>query len=1178
MSGIRKSVLLCEIFNDAMDIEQKKYKNPTAEMLIIAAIDRINKNETYGNRAELLSLKLLFNNFFRDNDKLRTIMSDYVNNGKGSIIHDELYIANKIAEAEKQYSSTISGELRPNTLFLAIFNDPTDTVKKAKDICGREQKSVFDDEDFQEAYKKAAEQVFQNSVKHEEENNKKNSANKSEESSEVIEDDVEELFDDIEDWMTEEEWFSAEFTKENPIEEIAKAVADVKRIRSELLSEVFGQDNAINTFTSGYFQYRLSSILGNKSQRPSATFLFAGPPGVGKTFLAESIAKSLALPFMRFDMSEYSDKEANLEFCGSDKVYKNGKEGNVTGFVAKNPNCVLLFDEIEKAHLCIIHLFLQMLDAGRLRDSFTDKEVSFTDAVIILTTNAGKQLYEETEDLSGISRKVIMNALENDVVPGTKEPFFPKAICSRFASGNVAMFNHISAQSLLTIAKSQIEKNCKKIEESTNIKIDVDKEVYTALLFAEGASADARTIRSRAETFFNNELYELLRFVDSEKNKYEITNLKKIYISADIGKADEEIKSLFNSESDANILVFADENTVATYRGVMESANIIGVNDKSAAIEMLKKKEIDFTLIDIKCGAKADEEKILNIEDIDSPARDFFKFLREQKKDLPIYIIEREGDELSDEEVISFIRQGVREVLSLNKKPDIVGLQLNSIAQALHQQKCMNSLAKSNRVISFETLQTVSENGEEAQIRLFDLKSITAVKAEDTKNVLSNVSKPNVKFEQVIGAEDAKTELSYFVEYLKNPQKYMGTGLKAPRGVLLYGPPGTGKTMLAKAMACESGVTFIATEGNQFLKRYVGEGPAYVHKLFKTARQYAPAVLFVDEIETIAKERRGADINGGGGEETLTAFLTEMDGFSNDPTRPVFVLAATNFDVEPGSNKSLDPALMRRFDRTIYVDLPDKQDRIKYLKLRRQSSIALDISDEIIDNIAMRSTGMSLALLDSVIELSLRTAVRQGISKVTDSVFEEAFETFNSGEVKKWDESQLQRVARHEAGHAFMCWYGGTTPAYLTVVARGKHGGYMQKEIKEDKAIYTKEELLANVRTALGGRAAELVYYGEKDGLSTGASGDLVSATRTVQDIVCSFGMDSDYGIAVYEQTAYMSDEAKAAVNRVLSQQLSETVRIISENKDKIDALVEKLMEKNRMTGTEIEAVIGKPQ
>ncbi len=1171
MSYTPKSILLNEILELAYKIEQKKYRIATAEMIIVATIDKISEYDTFGRVSELLRARHILRRHFTNFEKLREIMLDHIQNSSGSVVLAELYIKNKFTEAESTYSATTYNEIRISTLLELFFADPTDAMKKAIEVCGKKpenSQSTITDEQFNAAMRKAAEQISLGAQQHEEKK-------QAEPKVEIADDDNPFDLFDLEE---EANMVIPPVVSATASEQIEMTVADIKRIRSELLEEVFGQDNAINTFAAGYFQSRMLSILGDEKKRPSATFLFAGPPGVGKTLLAEKIAESLQLPFMRFDMSEYSDKEANLEFCGSDKVYKNGKKGNVTSFVADNPECVLLFDEIEKAHLCIIHLFLQMLDAGRLRDNYTDEEVSFSKAVIILTTNAGKQLYEETEDLSCVSRKVIMNALATDVKPDSMEPLFPSAICSRFASGNVAMFNHISAHSLLNIAKKEIKKNCNKIEENTDIKIDVSEDVYAALLFSEGTQADARTIRSRAETFFNNEVYELLRFVDSEKNDYKISDLKKIKISVDLSKADGEVKNLFKTENSTNILVFADDATVETYRQIMASANIIGVSDKNAAIEAIKEKKIDFALIDIKCGAQNVNEKILNLEDVDSPARDFLKFLREQKKELPVYVIEREDEELADEEVISFIRQGVRDVICLYKKPKIVSIQLNSIAQALHRQKCMNSLAKSNKLILFETLQTISENGQEAQIRLFDLRMETAVKAGDTKNILSNVSKPNVRFEQVIGAEDAKTELKYFVEYLKNPQKYMGTGLKAPRGVLLYGPPGTGKTMLAKAMASESGVTYIATEGNRFLKSYVGQGPEYVHKIFKTARQYAPSILFVDEIEAIAKERRGSDSSSEVSEATLTAFLTEMDGFSTDPARPVFVLAATNFDVEPGSAKSLDAALMRRFDRTIYVDLPDKNDRIKYLKLRREGSIALDISDELIDNIAVRSTGMSLALLDSVIELSLRSAVRQGNSKVTDSIFEEAFETFNSGEVKKWDASQLQRVARHEAGHAFMCWHGGETPAYLTVVARGKHGGYMTKEINEDKGLYTKEELLANVRTALGGRAAELVYYGENGGLSTGAGGDLISATRTAQSMVCFYGMDDEYGIAVYEEGVSLSSEAKTAVNRILTEQLNETVRIISENKDKIDALVEILMTKNRMTGAEIEAVIGKKQ
>lgn len=305
-----------------------------------------------------------------------------------------------------------------------------------------------------------------------------------------------------------------------------------------------------------------------------------------------------------------------------------------------------------------------------------------------------------------------------------------------------------------------------------------------------------------------------------------------------------------------------------------------------------------------------------------------------------------------------------------------------------------------------------------------------------------------------------------------------------------------------------------------------------------------------------------------------------MDGFVNDSSKPVFVLAATNFDVEPGKDKSLDPALMRRFDRRVYIDLPNKDDRIRFLKMKIEKNHALDISNTRIDNIAMRATGMSLAELDSVVELALRSAIREGSTSVNDAILEEAFETFNSGEVKKWDVSQLERVARHEAGHAFLCWLSGETPSYLTIVARGNHGGYMQHAEQEGKAIYTKDELLARIRTSLGGRAAEIAYYGERDGISTGASGDLASATNVAQQIVCTYGMDDEFGLAVVHgavaSNGTMSVEVRASVNRILKEQMSEAVKLISENKDKIDSLVEELMSKNHLNGSEIEQAITK--
>jgi ATP-dependent Zn protease len=282
--------------------------------------------------------------------------------------------------------------------------------------------------------------------------------------------------------------------------------------------------------------------------------------------------------------------------------------------------------------------------------------------------------------------------------------------------------------------------------------------------------------------------------------------------------------------------------------------------------------------------------------------------------------------------------------------------------------------------------------------------------------------------------------------------------------------------------------------------------------------------------------------------------------------------------VKSGTDRSLDPALMRRFDRRVYIDLPNKAERIRFLKMKIAKNQALQISEQQIDNIAMRSTGMSLAQLDSVVELALRSAIREGSTVVNDAILEEAFETFNGGEVKKWGISQLECTARHEAGHAFLYWLNGDTPSYLTIVARGNHGGYMQHADKEDKQLYTKDDMLGLIRTSLGGRAAEIVYYGERAGLSSGASGDLFNATRNAQRMICAYGMDEDFGLAVVPASMItdgpLAVEIRAAVNRILKEQLTEAVRLIAENKSKIDALVEALMSKNHLNGAEIDEIL----
>lgn len=1144
MTNVKNSELLNEIIEFSKNIG--KAQTVTAEKFLVALLCGVSKEKTFSGSEFVATVTEKLKSLNITAEQLKSKLLEYIEGGNGSF-YDGLYMQKMIFEAKDAVEKEGGESLMPSVLFNKIIDNPSDAIKAA---IGENKENV----DAQTVQNIVDEILPSDETKDDEETlaEIRESASK-----------IKAMLDLGKELHAQEE-------KPSVKEEISKLVDKVKTLQSELLDTVYGQDNAVNVFTTGYFQAELLSMTDIDRKKPRATYLFAGPPGVGKTFLAEVAAEKLSLPFMRFDMSEYADKEANLEFCGSDKVYKNAKSGNVTGFVSEHPKCILLFDEVEKAHLCVIHLFLQMLDAGRLRDNYTDEEVSFKDAIIIFTTNAGKQLYESESDgdFSSLSRKVVLKALRNDINPLSGSSYFPAALCSRFASGNVIMFNHIMAHDLRHIAKKEILRSASNFSKNAGVSVDIDEKVYTALLFSEGGNADARMIKSRAESFFNGEIYELLRLVASDKVQTSISDLTKIEFVTEIDESSEAY-NLFFGEEKLTALVFGSDKTVRNCKKVCKDVEIISAKTVDEAKNIISHKDICVILIDLSYG-KRGSVKYLNIEDQESVSADMFDYLTKLGQSLPVYVLETSAYSLTEEEKMSLFKEGARDVVRLDDK---IGNALKQICVNVYQQQNMNLLAKTNKVVSFTTAQTVSKNGKKATIKLIDFDMAAAVDAEDSCGFVTKNNKPDVDFDDIIGAQDAKSELKYFAEYLRSPKKFAAAGVKMPKGALLYGHPGTGKTMLAKALAAQSGVTFIYTEGNKFLKKYVGEGPEKVHDLFRSARKYAPTIVFIDEIDAIAKERHG-DERVAAGEETLTALLAEMDGFNVDSTKPVFVLAATNFDVAPGSPRSLDQALVRRFDRRIYVDLPTDEERKQFMLRKCAKNAMFDISEQDIDNLAVRTVGMSLSDLDSIFEFALRQALRAELNKVKADILDEAFETYVNGEKKNWSEAEVERVARHEAGHAFLCWQSGETPSYLTIVARSDHGGYMQHDSTEKKTIYTKDELLSRIRVALGGRAAEIVCYGECGGVSTGASGDLVSATAIAERIVCSYGMVDECGLAVSDprtlRSGDVAKEVRKAVNKLLSEQMSQAIEKIRANKDMLDVLSNELMQKSHLSANEI--------
>ncbi|MDR1632987.1 MAG: AAA family ATPase [Dysgonamonadaceae bacterium] len=977
----------------------------------------------------------------------------------------------------------------------------------------------------------------------------------------------------------------------------------IRKMRYTLLNKVHGQDHVVHAFAEGMFNAEVLAAADTERKRPRAIFVFAGPPGVGKTFLAEQAAEVLAIPFKRFDMSNFSDHQSQLNLIGLNPSYKEAKPGAITGFVKDNPHSILLFDEIEKAHLNSIQLFLQILDAGNLHDDFLDCDVSFRDTIIIFTTNAGRQLYEGDShgNAAGLTRQTILNALETDTHPQTGKPFFPVAICSRIATGYPMMFNHLQSHHLEKIGKTELQRCCRLFEKQYGIKVDADELLATVLLFAEGGQTEARTLRAQTELFFKTELFKLFRLWESGFQEA-LERLESIKFSVLTTELPDDVKPVFNNPERQSILLFGNQSIAEQLRERLPDTDIYQAADTEEAIKLLTEKDIHLTLLELSAGSgetkKADPMATVAQSHVNMPkqiptgtigvfnftpatasslksSRTFFRTVRERLPEMPVYLLESDAFVVDDELLTSFVRAGARGKLTLPGNDWSIFIEeIAGICNYSYLQNMATNLAMQRKVLSFETAPTLSPDKKQATIRIREFLLRRAVSAADTHEVLDDMEKPDTRFDDVIGASDAKNELQYFVNFLKDPKKTAASGYKPPKGVLLYGSPGTGKTMLARAMAGESDVAFIPATASSFVTKWQGSGPEAVRALFARARRYAPAIVFIDEIDAIGRIR-GRGNTGHGEEMALNALLTEMDGFSVDPKRPVFVLAATNFNIEEGKSGigTIDPALSRRFDRKILVELPNKEERERYLKLKLGKR-PNGVTETMIQRIAERSTGYSLANLESVLELAFRKA-NQKEQALDDEILEEAFELNRHGEKKDWGKEYLERVARHESGHAYLCFLSGRTPAYLTIVARGDHGGYMEHSDDENSPLKTKEELLARIRTALGGRAAEIVYYGEKEGVSSGASGDLQSATRIARAMICAYGMDEEIGMAILSEEEAtqgpLAEKINARITVIMREELARSIEMIKKGKPSIDKLVEKLMEKNKLTKEEME-------
>ena len=444
-------------------------------------------------------------------------------------------------------------------------------------------------------------------------------------------------------------------------------------------------------------------------------------------------------------------------------------------------------------------------------------------------------------------------------------------------------------------------------------------------------------------------------------------------------------------------------------------------------------------------------------------------------------------------------------------------------------------------------------------------------------------STEGIHFDDVAGEEEAKENLKEIVDYLHNPKKYTDVGASMPKGILLVGPPGTGKTMLAKAVAGEAGVPFFSMSGSEFVEMFVGMGASKVRDLFKQAKEKAPCIVFIDEIDAIGKKRDGQIGGNDEREQTLNQLLTEMDGFEGN--NGVIILAATN------RPESLDPALTRpgRFDRRVPVELPDLVGREAILKVHAKK---IKVSDNVdFHTIARMAAGTSGAELANIINEAALRAVRSGRTVVEQSDLEESIEVVIAGYQKKnaiMTDSEKKTVSYHEIGHALVAaLQSHSAPVQkITIIPRTSGAlGYTMQVEENDKVLMTKREIENKIATLTGGRAAEEIAFGE---ITTGASNDIEQATRLARAMITRYGRSEEFDMVAMETVTnqYLGGDTSISCSAETQKDIDKKVvelikaqhekarKLLRDNRARLDELASYLYEKETITGTEFMEIL----
>ena len=521
-----------------------------------------------------------------------------------------------------------------------------------------------------------------------------------------------------------EEKASVEKEDVEEIRDLGTLSQKYKELIAALLDVVKGQDAAIVKFVQGYNQGELLKRF-EKGKKPKSYFFFFGPPGVGKTLLAETAAASLGIPHKIFNMSEYASHQSHDGLIGIEPIYKQAKEGTLVKFVRENPECLLIFDEIEKAHINVIRQFLQILGSGKLRNVFLNEDTDFSKTTIIFTSNVGKELYADRSlNLTSLPEKVIIDTIQKEC-DATGMPVLPLEICSRIASGNTIMFNHLSVRHLAEMVKSNFDKIVEGMSTEYGVNIAYAKELPLLFLYNRGGEIDARVAVGQSGKFLKNEIYELMRQL--ENSPKDTNEVKSIQIDVDWNGIDPELMHLFKNEDKSEILVFSDKKEL--FDMVNDEQYVIHRATTMEEVEKMLKYDVDAVFIDPFLGSGENNESVLSISDYNTDGVRLIHRILETEAELPIFLLEMDRT-FSEVDRRTFLQEGAVGTVQVNTEQGMsFKREFVQIMEELYMEKKSCEFTQRGWVVDFNTKQELTDNADMVKILFYNLKKRRAVDA-----------------------------------------------------------------------------------------------------------------------------------------------------------------------------------------------------------------------------------------------------------------------------------------------------------------------------------------------------------------------------------------------------------------------------------------------------------------